>query len=167
MLLVSVEGPRPAGQEFCVWAAADGTQRFMSLAELPNSALLDNSGVDGDATLWVGRQLWPSGDEVAPSDARALLSVAQEPAPGHEEDFYNWLEQEHLPALACVSGVLAARRYIAIMGAPRFLALYYLATVSVVESKEWVEAGTSAWGDRLLPYRMNRIRGLFARDLRT
>ena len=57
-----------------------------------------------------GEQILP-GDKLAPiGDAAALLFISMNVAPEHEADFNNWYNDEHLPALAGVPGVLCARR---------------------------------------------------------
>jgi len=51
---------------------------------------------------------------------------------------------EHLPALARVPGVLAARRFSAGNGSvPKYVALYHLASPEVVASPEWKRASES------------------------
>jgi hypothetical protein len=159
MNLVAIDGPTPVSGEGTLWRALEGAAAYRLLLDLPNQATLETPGGD---QVWAGRQLWP-GEVAAPVEAAALLTVAQEPVEGHEEDFYNWMEQEHLPSLAAVKGVLAARRYVAIKGTPRYLATYHLTGANVLESEAWKAAGTSPWGERLLPHRRSRVRGLFVR----
>jgi hypothetical protein len=57
-----------------------------------------------------GSQTLP-GDALAPQDAAALLLNAMNVAPGEEADFNRWYDEEHIPALSAVPGVLCARRF--------------------------------------------------------
>ena len=58
-----------------------------------------------------GEQILP-GDALAPvGQAQALLPISMNVAPEHENEFNEWYNIEHLPALGAVPGVLAAQRY--------------------------------------------------------
>ena len=48
-------------------------------------------------------------------------------APEHENEFNEWYNVEHLPALGAVPGVLAARRYRGSGAAQRYAAIYHFA----------------------------------------
>jgi len=65
------------------------------------------------------------------------------PAPAVETAFNAWYDTEHVPALARVPGVLAARRFRTSGGNPKYLALYHLAAPGVVDSPEWKRASES------------------------
>jgi hypothetical protein len=57
-----------------------------------------------------GEQLVPGG-AVAPSNAGGLLVATMDVDEEHEKEFNDWYNQEHLPQLGAVPGVLRARRY--------------------------------------------------------
>src|SRR5215467_15894642 len=91
-----------------------------------------------------GDQILP-GDKVAPEGAGGLLLVGMTPALGVETAFNAWYDNEHLPALARVPGVLSARRFrtAAGGGSPRYVALYHLTSPGVVSGDEWKQAADS------------------------
>jgi hypothetical protein len=89
-----------------------------------------------------GEQIVP-GNRLAPADAAGLLLVAMTPSPEVETAFNAWYDTEHLPALARVPGVLAARRFRAPGGAPRYVALYHLAGPEIQAGAAWKAAAES------------------------
>jgi hypothetical protein len=88
-----------------------------------------------------GEQILP-GDATAPANAGGLLVVGMTPAPQDETAFNAWYDTEHVPALARVPGVLAARRFRA-AASPKYLALYHLASPDVVSGPDWKRASES------------------------
>ena len=93
----------------------------------------------------------------APADgAPYALLVRVDVDPAHEAGFNAWYDEEHLPALAAVPGVLAARRYRLTAGpGPKYLAVYELATEAVPESDAWRKAGDTPRTAKLRPYVQN------------
>jgi hypothetical protein len=65
-----------------------------------------------------------------------------------EPDFNAWYDQEHLPALSGVPGVIACRRFIALEGGPKYLAIYHLTSPAVQASAEWKQAIDTPWSAR-------------------
>lgn len=104
-----------------------------------------------------GEQILP-GDAAAPSGAGGLLVNAMSVAPEHEAEFNDWYNREHIPALSSVPGVLAARRYRAAEGSPRYVALYHLATPEVQATAAWKDAASSAWTERMRPHFRDHLR---------
>jgi hypothetical protein len=68
-----------------------------------------------------------------------VLSVIMDVQPHALEDFHGWYDEEHLPKLVAVPGILAAVRYQTSTG-PRFLAWYEFADESVVASQAFADA---------------------------
>ena len=90
-----------------------------------------------------GEQILP-GDKLAPENAGGLLLVGMTPAADVETEFNAWYDTEHVPALARVPGVLAARRFRAESSSgPKYVALYHLAAPKVVTAPEWQQASQS------------------------
>ncbi len=135
-----------------------------------------------------GTQITP-GDAAAPEGAGALLLNAMNVAPAAEDDFNAWYDQEHLPALGAVPGVLAARRYRSTSacsgevdaGSPtrtcarpstpdgathRYVAIYHLASPDVARSAAWNAAVETPWTARVRPHFRDRIRILTRRYVR-
>ena len=98
------------------------------------------------------------GDALAPAGAGALLLNAMNVAPEAEDDFNKWYDEEHIPALAAVTGTLCARRFRATQGALTYVALYHLVSPEVVTSAEWKKAVDTPWTKRVRPHMRDRLR---------
>jgi hypothetical protein len=95
----------------------------------------------------------------APKDAPALLLNAMSVAPGHEREFDDWYDTEHIPALAAVPGTLSARRYRGTgAAAQKSLALYHLESTEVPSSAAWKAAANTPWTERMRPHFRNHLR---------
>lgn len=104
-----------------------------------------------------GEQTLP-GDQVAEAGAGALLLNAMNIAPEAEDDFNQWYDDEHIPALAAVEGTLCARRYVATQSPLKYVALYHLTSPEVVASDAWKEAVMTPWTGRIRPHMRDRLR---------
>ena len=111
-----------------------------------------------------GDQILP-GEQLPPAKAGGLLLNAMNIAPGLEAEFNEWYDKEHIPALAAVPGVLAARRFRG-TGNRKYVALYHLATPAVQESAEWKQARQSEWTSRLQPHFRDHLRLVTRRYVR-
>ena len=111
-----------------------------------------------------GDQILP-GDQLPPTKAGGLLLNAMNIAPELEAEFNEWYDKEHIPALAAVPRVLAARRFRG-TGNRKYVALYHLATPEVVESAEWKQARQSEWTSRLQPHFRDHLRLVLRRYAR-
>jgi hypothetical protein len=98
------------------------------------------------------------GSRIAPPEAGGLLLNAMNIAPEYEEEFNEWLDTEHIPALAEVPGTLCARRFRSRGGSHRYLAVYHLSSSDVVETPEWKKAARTPWTEKLLPQVRDRLR---------
>lgn len=82
-----------------------------------------------------------------------LYTVEADVDPEHEEELNAWYDEEHLPRLAAVPGVLSATRYVETSGAsPRYLAAYRLEAKEVFESPAWITARETPWTHRARTY---------------
>jgi hypothetical protein len=134
--------------------AAPNGARWLTLHELASPANVEPSG-DGVQTVfeqispaegWLTRKgvavdgPYPAGN--------AVLSVVMDVDRAAVERFHGWYEEEHLPTMASVPGVRAARRFRAVQGAlpepgrDRFLALYELERADVLSGDAWAGAST-------------------------
>ena len=105
-----------------------------------------------------GEQILP-GDAVAPSNAGGLLLVGMTPARDVEGAFNAWYDNEHVPALARVPGVLCARRFRTDAGGTKYIALYHLTSPGVVDTAEWKDAsGSTPMPPRVRDQIGNRLR---------
>jgi hypothetical protein len=104
-----------------------------------------------------GEQTLP-GNQLSPAQAGALLLNAMNVNPAVEDDFNAWYDEEHIPALAAVPGVLCARRFRTTQSPLRYIALYHMTTPAVVESTAWKKAVETPWTERIRPHMRDRLR---------
>ncbi len=153
------------------WVARDlnpGEGRYLATYELENPDVLNTpeylAHVGDHLSPWSKRCLgkavlfrrWAC-EAIAPGKPRPskpgrFLFVAIGDTPEeHEAEFNQWYDQEHIPLLSAVPGVISARRFKDPAGNPRYLALYELAEPSVPDRKEWQAALRTPWFERLEP----------------
>jgi hypothetical protein len=104
-----------------------------------------------------GEQLGP-GDRTAPTGAAALFMIGMNVVTEHENEFNEWYNTEHIPALGAVPGVLSARRYRGTGGTQRYVALYHLNSPEVVRSAEWKKAADTPWTRKMRPHFRDHLR---------
>ena len=91
--------------------------------------------------------------ENARDDAPGLLLVMMEIKPEREEEFNRWYNEEHVPERLAIPGFRKARRFKAVEGEPKYLALYELDSPAVLETetyKYWTGQGTTPWTESVL-----------------
>src|SRR5216684_413054 len=97
------------------------------------------------------RKIFAHGDQPA-KDAEFVLTVRLNTPADHERDFNAWYNEDHIPALAGVSGVYWARRYEAIEGDPKYLAVYEMNDPGVVKTPAWDVARRFGRTNEIRPY---------------
>jgi hypothetical protein len=112
-----------------------------------------------------GEQTLP-GNAVSPAGAGGVLVNAMNVAPEHEAEFNEWYDNEHIPSLATVPGVLSARRFQDTKGTHRHLALYHLTSPEVAMGEPWKSTASTPWTERLRPHFQNHLRILSRRYVR-
>ena len=86
--------------------------------------------------------------------ATGLLLAMMEPSASFEEEFQDWYDIEHFPERRAINGFLTATRLICIDGWPRYLALYDLTDIEVLQGDDYAKiAGNnySQWTSRIVP----------------
>jgi hypothetical protein len=81
-----------------------------------------------------------------------LLLFTTDIDPAHEDEFHRWYEEEHIPERMAIPGFLSARRFCAIEGAPKYLAIYDLESQDTLQSaayRQLIGAGKSPWTKRM------------------
>lgn len=81
-----------------------------------------------------------------------LMFAVLEPPPDMEEEFNEWYDTEHIPERKAISGFLTAQRFVAQEGSPKYLALYDLSEVDVLDSEAYRRIGPghySSWTRRV------------------
>ena len=93
-----------------------------------------------------------------------LLLVMMDIDPEHEDDFNHWYDEEHVPERNAISGFLTARRYRAVEGGPKYLAIYEMDTPEVLDSEAYryvSEEGRSEWTERVVGRAKNYVRNVY------
>jgi len=106
-------------------------------------------------SVWLLEQINP-GDCASPDGAAALFVVAMDIAESAEDEFNDWYNTEHIPLLTAVPGVICARRFRTLRGAPRYAAIYHLADARVYASAPWCNADQTPWIKRMRRFQSNR-----------
>ena len=94
------------------------------------------------------------------SDLKGFLLVTMEPPAELEEEFNDWYDMEHIPGRGGIPGFETARRFVCVSGWPRYLALYDLAGIGVLDSPFYQQAAWasfSPWTKRML----GKVRGQY------
>ncbi len=84
---------------------------------------------------------------------QALLLVMMDPPPGGDAEFNDWANLEHIPERKKVPGFQTALRFQNTSGSPRYLALYDLDDISVLQSAAYLAISgqnLSPWSKRIL-----------------
>ena len=98
----------------------------------------------------------------AGKEGLGLLLAMMQPVPMLEDEFNDWYDMEHQPGRAAIAGFLNARRFICIDGFPRYLAIYDMDSLAVLQSEPYLAAAFqkfSHWGKRVLKGVLGQFRG--------
>lgn len=97
------------------------------------------------------------------ADRKGLLFVMMGIAPEHEEELNRWYDEEHLPERRDCDGFSSARRYEVVEGSPKFLAVYDLETVAVLESPAYraLTREISPWTKRIGGLLQDHVRNVY------
>ena len=104
----------------------------------------------------VGRDR-PAGD----NREHTLLVVRMEPEEDWEDEFNRWYNEDHVPALLGVPGFISGRRYVAIEGGPKYMAMYEVESPAVFQTDVYKRDRETAWTLRIRPHRRNHTRNVY------
>jgi len=93
-----------------------------------------------------------------------LLLVMMDIDPEHEDDFNRWYDDEHVPERMSIPGFLTGRRYRAIEGGPKYLAIYEMESPEVLDSPAYRYAsgqGRSEWTAQVVGRAKNYVRNVY------
>jgi hypothetical protein len=81
-----------------------------------------------------------------------MLFSQMEPPPGWEEEFHDWYESEHIPVRLELPGFARAARFEATQGEPKYLAVYELDDMGVLDTPQYsrLKSEPSARTERML-----------------
>src|SRR5882724_10023003 len=91
------------------------------------------------------------GDGHVAQKGRGIFLVYVDIDAKDDKEFNNWYNTEHLPELLAVPGILAAARYEAVKGGPKYLACYELVNVEVLHTPAFTNRPRTPWGQRVSP----------------
>lgn len=111
---------------------------------------------------WVLEQIRP-GDRRSPQEAGGLCISSMEVDPAIEDEFNEWYDEEHMPLMDAVPGMLAARRFRATSGLPRYVAVYHLQSPQVYKQRSWYEANQTPWLRRIHRHRLRTLHMILTR----
>jgi hypothetical protein len=114
---------------------------------------------------WEMEQINP-GDLLSPENAGGVILVSMTPDPEREEEFNDWYNMEHIPFFNRLPGVIAARRFRAISGSPRYVALYHVETIDIYATRAWMVINETPWILRMRRFQRDRTYFLFDRRVR-
>ena len=149
------------------YRAVEGEPRYLALYELAIPEVLKTDAfreVRESPTEW-SKKIIPLFRNTAIGEYRQLFSCSNHPAPeaeyvltvrlnipaDKEEEFNQWYNIDHLPALVGVPGVAGARRYQALVGDPKYLAVYEMNDAGISKSAAWDKARNTDWTLKMRP----------------
>ncbi len=102
---------------------------------------------------------------MADKKGTGLMMVWMDVPADKEEEFNRWYNEEHLPELMEIPGVLNAARYEAVRSGPKHLACYELESPGVVETEAFTSRKPTEWAQRIGPRVIgtNRINNVYQR----
>ena len=90
-----------------------------------------------------------------------LLIVRTDVMPEMEEEFNRWYNEEHIPRLLQVPGVLWAKRGMSTGEGQKYIAIYEHESAEVQKTAAYREALETDWTHRIRPYLRNFAREIY------
>jgi hypothetical protein len=154
------------------YMALESVPKYLALYELHNETITAGGEfqyVMANPTPWSARmlgfyrayrirntyRLLFTAGEAPGKDAPFVYIVKTDIPADIEVDFNDWYDKEHVPALASVPGCLRARRFLAVDGQPKYMAVYDLENPEVIKSAAWANARDTAWTEQIRPHMQN------------
>jgi hypothetical protein len=138
---------------------AEVPRRWMVLVETaskPVEALFPK----GELRSWDLQQINP-GEQPSPAAAVGLILSSMDIDESVEDEFNDWYDTEHFPVLTKLPGMLAARRFRAHRGRPRYVALYHVADLAIYALRSWYSVNDTPWTLRMRRFQSNRTYFMF------
>ena len=109
---------------------------------------------------WDMEQINP-GSLPSSETAGGVILVSMTPDPEREEEFNDWYNTEHIPFFNRLPGVITARRFRALTGSPRYVALYHVETTDIYATREWMVINETPWILRMRRFQRGRTYFMF------
>jgi hypothetical protein len=109
---------------------------------------------------WQLEQINP-GNLPSPESAGGVILVSMNIDPTREDEFNDWYNMEHIPHFNRLSGVVAARRFRATEGNPRYVALYHVENTDIYATPGWTAANETPWILRMRRFQRDRMYFMF------
>jgi hypothetical protein len=150
------------------YQAVEGKSKYIAIYQLADENVLKSDAfraVRENPTAWtrkvmpqlrgmqrgVFRQIFSHGNSPG-KDAEFVLTVRLNTPADQEKNYNDWYNEDHIPALVGVPGVYGARRYTAVEGDPKYLALYEMRDGAATKSPEWEKARNYGRTAQIRPY---------------
>ena len=100
--------------------------------------------------------------EIDPKGRKGLLLVMMDIPPEHEDEFNRWYKEEHLPERRACSGFLSCRRFRAVEGGPKYLAIYDLESADTLNQPGYQAIkGPTDWTQRISRHFQKFVRNVY------
>jgi hypothetical protein len=87
--------------------------------------------------------------------SRIVQIVTMDVEPAFEDELNQWYDEEHIDALLGVPGYLSAERFVAVEGAPKYMAFYQLESAEAARSEAHRVAAETPWTHRMREHMRN------------
>ncbi len=167
LLIFDHEPTHPSGGQLWRGGATDLTTRTM-IADPPRWLWLADHASEATPPApeppplrqWEAEQINP-GQLRAPDHAGGVILVSMNVDPEREAEFNDWYDKEHIPHFNRLPGVIAARRFRAGMGDPRYIALYHVEDTAIYATPGWMAANATPWMLRMRRFQRDRTYFMF------
>jgi len=95
------------------------------------------------------------------SKKQILLIIRTDVVPEMEEEFNHWYDEEHIPRLLAVPGVIWAKRGINIGNGQKYIAIYEHENPEVQHTSAYRDALETEWTQRIRPHLRNFTREIY------
>ncbi len=95
------------------------------------------------------------------SKKHILVTMRIDVKPEVEEEFNRWYDQEHIPNLLAVPGILWAKRAINTGKGPKYIAVYEHESIDVQHTEAYKKAVNTDWTRKLTPYFLKMERDVY------
>ena len=85
-------------------------------------------------------------------EKHVIVIVRTDILPEMEEEFNRWYDQEHVPSLLAVPGVLSAKRAVNTGAGLKYIAIYEHEHINVQHSEAYRKAVDTEWSRRIRPH---------------